>query len=239
MKKAIGTIKELRKTPRGRALLFFAFYFVFFIFLMIFSRVNISKKSVTGDYENGLPYNFNTSVVLNKNYKFNYKIILDDNTYTFQGEKYGDYELFKLDQKEYYRDGDVFYQKNDGWEKTDNPYIFVNFLNIEKVLDLLKYAMYESKTSYESGKNSYNFLLSTNTINKEWNYINSDFFENPNSFVLATDENNNLNHIVFYLDSYCRLNDLCKNSLTINIDYDEFGTISKINSPINDIIEKE
>ena len=35
-------IKELRKTPRGKGILFFAFYFVFFLVLSIMLRITHS-----------------------------------------------------------------------------------------------------------------------------------------------------------------------------------------------------
>ena len=45
VKKIIEIIKELKKTPKGRAILFFGFYFIFFLTLAISSTT--SMPSIT------------------------------------------------------------------------------------------------------------------------------------------------------------------------------------------------
>ena len=231
MKNSFKEIKELYKNPRGRALLFFIFYFIFFMFIFLLLRTSNNKYN-SYDYEMGRQYSFNTSAILNNNYKYYYDIHLDDKDEVITGEKYNDKEMFTYNNKNYYYTNGNYYVKDKEWVETSVPFKYSDFLDAKKVLSLVGLAYYESKTSYESGKNVYNFLISTNTINKEFNKIDSDYDEIPNRLIISTDENNSVNSINIYLDSYCVLNKKCNKSLKINLNFSEFGKVEKIKSPI-------
>ena len=79
---------------------------------------------------------------------------------------------------------------------------------------------------------TYNYLLSTNTINKEFYNMVSDFLEEPNQIVVSTDEEKHINQVLFLLDSYCSLNKTCIKNLKIDIQFDQIGKIEKIDKPI-------
>ena len=51
MDKLIKSIKELSKTPRGKGILFFAFYLVFFAFVFLFINLTDSTLTYGDDYE--------------------------------------------------------------------------------------------------------------------------------------------------------------------------------------------
>jgi hypothetical protein len=236
MKKIFETIKELNKTPRGKAILFFGFYLIFFIFIIIFVRVGSRNSTGSYEYEKGngtSNYNFDISGIANSNYKFTYTITVDGVASVYSGEKYEDTELITYNNNNYYRNGDNYFINNTLWIKSDNPYIYSDFLEYDNISNLLVAASYESKTSYDSGKEIYNFLISTNTINQLLNNINSDFSEEPNRITISSDEDKNINEIIYYLDSYCTLNKLCNNSLKIDLVYDDFGNVEEIENPIN------
>jgi hypothetical protein len=236
MKKIFETIKELNKTPRGKAILFFGFYLIFFIFIIIFVRVGSRNSTGSYEYEKGngtSNYNFDISGIANSNYKFTYTITVDGVASVYSGEKYEDTELITYNNNNYYRNGDNYFINNTLWIKSDNPYIYSDFLEYDNISNLLVAASYESKTSYDSGKEIYNFLISTNTINQLLNNINSDFLEEPNRITISSDEDKNINEIIYYLDSYCTLNKLCNNSLKIDLVYDDFGNVEEIENPIN------
>jgi hypothetical protein len=236
MKKIVETIKELNKTPRGKAVLFFGFYMVFFIFIIIFVRVGSRNSTGSYEYEKGNSssnYNFDISGIANGNYKFTYTITVDGVDTVYSGEKYEDTELITYNNNNYYRNGDNYFINNTLWIKSGNPYIYSDFLEYDNIANLLVAASYESKTSYDSGKEIYNFLISTNTINQLLNNINSDFSEEPNRITISSDEDKNINEIIYYLDSYCTLNKLCNSSLKIDLMYDDFGNVEEIENPIN------
>ena len=141
-------------------------------------------------------------------------------------------ERFQFQEKEYYRDSDKFFVKEEAWIKADSPYLFEKFLDTSTISSLIQASTYLSKTSYDSGKTTFNLLLSTNTINSMIHQIDSDFMEEQNQIIISTDENRVVNQITFLLDSYCTLNHFCEKNLKIELNYDDFGKIEKIENPI-------
>ena len=226
MKKFIELIKELRKTPRGRGLLFFAFYFVVFAVLIIIIKLNDGNVYTEKDYEPGVAYSFNTSYIEKNNYHFEYIITKDNTKHLYVGDKYNDTELFTYNNKEYYYDGTKYYIDD---KEVSNPYLYPEFVDFTNIKSLLKVAKYDSKTSYESGTTKYNFLLSSNTINSLINKKETDIDEEPNSISVSTNTNNIANEISYHLDSYCDYDKSCKNKLEINLTYSKFGEIEEIN----------
>ena len=59
MDKLIKSIKELSKTPRGKGILFFAFYLVFFAFVFLFINLTDSTLTYGDDYERSTSSNIN------------------------------------------------------------------------------------------------------------------------------------------------------------------------------------
>lgn len=229
--KVIELYKTIKKSSRGNAILFFTFYFFFFLFLIIF----LSGKKGNyhrGQYESGNQSFFSLNELFDKNYEFSYEIELDNNNYLYSGKRYNDRELFTYQDKEYYREGESFYVKEDVWNKVENPNLFYKFFNEDNIGNLLTASSYASHTNYESGKNTYNYLLSSNTINQFLNNISSDFFEEPNQVVVHVNENGIVDEIDYYLDSYCQLNNLCEKSLSLKLSFSNYGSVQVIEKPV-------
>lgn len=234
MKGFFEKIKELNKTAKGKAFLFFAFYCVFFLIVILISRFSTGTPlNREDDYEPGRDkVSFNIDNILANNYIYAYTVTLDGVKSEYYGQKYDNRELFEFNKKQYYRDGNNFYVKNSLWDKVSNPYLFSEFFDITNISKLMEVATYQSKTSYEDGKKAYNFLISSNTINQMLKNLDSDFLEVPNEITLGVDDSNSVNKIEFDLNSYCTLNKLCKNSLNIKVEYDMFGEVTKIDNPV-------
>lgn len=234
MKKIVEKIKELNKTSKGKAILFFAFYLCFFLIVILISRFSTRTPfSRTEDYEPGNEnVTFHIDDILKSNYIYSYAVTLDGVKSEYYGQKYDDTEMFEFNGRQYYRNGNDFYVRNTLWTKAVNPYLFPEFFDINNISKLMDVATYQSKTSYEDGKKAYNFLLSSNSINQLLKNINSDFLEEPNTVTLEIDDERNVNKIEFNLGSYCTLNKLCKSSLKIEIEYDMFGEVTKIDNPV-------
>lgn len=233
MKKNIENIKELKEKKYGKVILFFGFYLLFFLFLAIFARVGRRNSTLSSDYERG---STDKGMILenleNSNYKYVYTITLDDIKYTCSGEKYGNLELFEFNNQKYYYDG-VNYYLYGTLNNIDYPLGYREFLDFKKVINLSKLGYLESSTNYEDGKVNYNYLVSSNTINKEFNFNETDFDEIPNNLIIGTDKDKNINHIDFKLDSYCLLNNLCNKNLRVELSYSDFGKVEKIVNSIN------
>lgn len=234
-KEKFQKFNEFRKTPRGGAALFFGFYFFFFLFIAILARMGGSRSTYSdSDPFEDKPYSFEIHSLLDYNYSYHYIITEDQTIYDSVGKKNGEKESFTFQKKEYYAQEDSYFVKDGIWMKSENPYVYHDFLDVSTLLDLIDVSFYESTISYESGKHTYNFLLSTNTINQKLQGVNSDFLEEPNQIIVSTDEENRINQIVLQLDSYCTLNKLCSNHLKIELQYDQFGEIEDIESPVFD-----
>ena len=80
--------------------------------------------------------------------------------------------------------------------------------------------------------NTYKYLISTNTINKMIYNIDSDFEEVPNDIDIVLDNNSGTNTIKFKLDSFCKLNNKCNESLQIEASYEMFNSVKEIGNPI-------
>lgn len=233
MKDKIKQIKEIIKDPKKKAILFFCFYSVFFLVIILLLRFGDRSITKSSDYEKGNSPTFDIQSILEDNYLYGYTITLDGVKYEYYGEKVGNTEYFEFAGKAYYKDGDKFFVKDNQWSECESPYVFSDFLDTEKLYSLLEKSYFESKTTYQSGKNNFNFLISTNTINQILSNIDSDFLEEPNQIVLIANNDKIINEVTLNLDSYCSLNNLCQKSLKINLQYDMFGEISSIENPVN------
>lgn len=233
MKKYIEKFNEIKEMKNGKAILFFGFYLFFFIVLFLTIKFSDKRPLPSSDeYEKGSNYTFYLDNIASNNYHYLYTITLDGVKYEYDGVKYNNQELFNMNTINYYRKGDAFFTNNGIWIKSENPYIYDKFLDINNISEIIELATYESKTSYEDGRQKYNFLISSNTLNQKLNNIDSDFLEEPNQLVISTDKNKYVEEIGFKLDNYCTLNKLCQDSLEIKLNYDKFGEIEEIDSPI-------
>ena len=232
MKKLIEMIKELKKNTKSKALLFFGFYFVFFIIVIMLIR--LGPKSGLKNYEkNNNPNYFSFGVLNSRNYHFNYNVNLDGNKYIYVGDKYSYSELFEYNDKKYYRENDVYYVLDNTWNKCDMPYINDLLVNSDNLIELIRSSYYESSTTFNSGESVYNFLLSSNSINKILYNKDTDIDEVPNKIIVTLDLNKNIKKIELNLDNYCVNSDLCDNNFKLELEYSEYGEIGEIKSPVN------
>lgn len=237
MKKWIEIIKELKKTSKGKAVLFFGGYLIFFIVVILFVKFSSRSTTLPSDYEKGKSSSKEISIdkLVQNNYLFTYKINLDGKEYIYNGKRNKDIELFQFNNKTYYKNEDTYFSKNNElWVKVDNPYVFGDFIDSGKIIPMIEMASLESKTTYEDGRSSINMLISTNTLNQKLNNIDSDFFEEPNKITLIANKNNEIDEINYDLSSYCTLNKLCQNGLKITLNYEMYGEIKNIENPVNE-----
>ena len=241
MEKKIEKIKELFKrlksTDRGRALLFFLGYFVFFIFVYIFIATSGRINTTVEDYETGDMVSFNVDNIINKNYSYKYIVTLDVNDYTYTGKRNNNYELLEYDNNNYFinhKGNDIYKKDNNEWINSNNPNDFSYFTDIDNIMKLANNSTYISKTDYESGKKTYTYEISTTTLEKIINNIDIDLDDKPNELVFSTDEDENVDSIKMKLDSYGKYKGNCKKYFTIEINYDQFGLIDNIENPIKE-----
>lgn len=235
MNKLVDKIKEISKTPRGKGLLFFAFYLVFFAIVFLFINLTDSTLTYGDDYEKSYSsYTINLEKVVSNNYAFKYNVTVDNNTYSYLGAKKDEIESINYNNFDYYRNDKDFLVKNgDVWITTDSPYVYEEFFDTLNIKKIIENSYYVSKTVYENGTNAFNFIISSNTLNSILYNISTDYDEVPNEIIINTDEEKNVNKITFNLDSFCRNNKVCNYGLKINLEYDMFGEVEGIVNPMD------
>lgn len=234
----IPLIKKLWSNPRGKGILFFGGYFLFFLALILVLRFSTRGDVIGTGYEKGNPYTFSVSNITNQNYEFQYQFIVDGRIYQYEGKRYQSEELFTfldgVSSTSYYRKGDSYFQNQTAlWVKANNPYFNSSFTNIDTIGEILGESTFVSKTDYESGKQTYLFQVASATLGNLLTKQDIDIEEIPNQISLSTDEDRYVNKIQFSLDSYGRNQNICKQTFQIVLEYDNYGEIEEIESPID------
>lgn len=234
----IEIIKELNKTPRGKGILFFGFYLIFFIILFVVMQLGKGESILKqGNYDQGIEKNnitYSFDKIKENNYKYKYSINKDGIDYIYIGEKNNNKEIFQYNGINYYLEKDKYFVNNNGmWILDKSPYINEYLLKIEQIEEIVEEAFLVSRTDYESGKEIDNYLVSSNTLNKIYYNKNTDIEEVANEIEVSTDEEKNVEKITLKLNSYCINNQECQNNLEVCLEYDDFGEVKEIENPVN------
>lgn len=224
MKSFIKLIKELRKTPRGKGILFFSFYLVFFLILAIAARV-IPNNPVLNNEDTEDEDIISITKVNGYNYNYKYTIDVDNNIITVEGKKNNDEEEFIYTLNgidfNYYKSGTLFYS-ND--LEVDRPM----YLNIIDNIDLLLHdASYDSVVNYKSGKQVLRYQISSSTISSIINNKDLDIEEVPNE-IRVTMNNENIDEVELVFNSYCSALNICLKNMDIKMEYSGFNTVEEI-----------
>lgn len=234
VKKIIETIKELKKTPKGRAILFFGFYFIFFLTLAILVRMSPRSNNYVDDNSNKKNDGLSVEKVETANYKFNYIVKIDNETYEYVGERIEDKELFTFNGGEYYKDNDEYYKKGlSSWVKVDSPYKYREFLDFKRINEIFAEATSVSKTEFDSGEISYLFKIASASISKSIDGTDIDIDDIPNELNFVSNNEGELYKIELDLSSYGKYKNICKEKFNIVLNYSDFGEVSEIVNPID------
>lgn len=225
----IALIKSLSKTPRGKGILFFGFYFVFFIVIAIAAR--IGGNSNFKDVNNRNTSDFTVSGYNGDNYAFKYTIYLDDNTYEVKGSKIGLQSKFTIDDKEYYKNGLNYYVNNNSeWKYLEN---INNYLTIiDNIDDIISNASYLAKTEYQSGQEVYIYQIDSNSISNIINNTNYNAEEDSNEITITINDDR-INSVLLDLNSYCTTTNSCDDNMKIVLEYSGFELQEEIINPLN------
>lgn len=223
MKKIIEFIKELKKKPYGKSVLFFGFYLIFFIVIFIILGIS-GNRNIKNNYENNSKI-ININLLSTKKYSFNYEVNLDNSVNTYIIKKSDKYE-YKYNDKDYYQENLLTYIKEDNWVSTDTPIKFNKLLEAKYIDKVINSSYLESKTTYDNGNTTYNLLISSNTLNKILDNKDTDIDDIANKIVLTIDKHRYVNEISYNLSSYCKTNNLCNNNLDIKVKYYDYINVN-------------
>lgn len=237
LKKTNNYVKELKKTDKGKAILFFGFYFIFFLAIAVFAR-SFSGNSYQESDNYAKKEKFSFDMIEKANYKFDYNIQIDNTIYNYSGLKKDDNELFTYSVDtialEYYKRAESYFSKeNDTWIKSNSPYLFMEFLSINSLNNIFVDATYISKEEFDNGEVIYNYMISTNSIVKRLENINSDIDEIPNTFSIVANSSGDVYKIEMVLNSYGKYKGICFDEFSIVLNYSDFNNSLEIVSPID------
>lgn len=224
IKQFVNLIKKLNSTPRGKSVLFFGFYGIFFIFLFIAMAVGRGSGYSLDNLGNSS--NFSLESIYNNNFEFSYKVSIDESIYMYTGKRYNDKESFIFNNLEYYNLDDDFYQRTgDSFIETVNPYVYSDFMKVDNIQEFINLATLNSKTEYENGDFVYNYKISTTSIVKKIEDIDIDIDDLPNEISVCI-SNGNIKSIEFNLNSYGLFKGISNDKFVITLSYFNQGEVS-------------
>lgn len=219
------------KTPRGKAVLFFGIYFIFFIGLAIFSRVAGTGNSITPQLSVS-PYTYSLEQIANHNYHYQYQYLIDGSTLTFEGDRNNNKSLFTDGIVSYYQKDDLFMKSQDGlWIKCDNPYIFPLLLDDSVLNTIISSATYVSKTELATGEEEINLQITTTTLVKILDGLDVDLDDPVNTIQLKKDSSGEVVEVRYDFTSYALYHGRCSSSFQLILSYSNFGNVKEIQDP--------
>ena len=202
MKQFKDFIKELRKTPRGRALFKLGLWIIFFAFcglLLLLMSIFAEKKQPVESNKQETSVIASLNNLANTNYSYNFEVNNENGKVVYHGDKYLDIYYGYRENNEniikYQLEGEYAYQIiGDYSEPIDTVYQNVNaqYFTIGNIINMIV-----DKT-YEKTDNNYVYHMEgiTITIQITNNYINSILIEDNGSTYHFTYSNyNNVNEI--------------------------------------------
>lgn len=219
------------KTPRGKAVLFFGIYFIFFIGLAIFSRVAGTGNSITPQLSVS-PYTYSLEQIANHNYHYQYQYLIDGSTITFEGDRNNNKSLFSDGVISYYQKDDLFMKSQDGlWIKCDNPYIFPLLIDDSVLNTIISSATYVSKTELATGEEEINLQITTTTLVKILDGLDVDLDDPVNTIQLKKDSSGEVVEVRYDFTSYALYHGRCSSSFQLILSYSNFGNVKEIQDP--------
>ncbi len=226
-------IKELKKTEKGKAILFLGFYFIFFLVIFLFLRVGGSQTTRQEDYEPNSLSSYSVDKIFSNNYDFSYTIHIDNNTFVYQGEKINDVEAFTFNENHYYRNLDHYFVESNGiYIAATNPYMYPDFLNFARLGEVIADATYISKTEFDNGVTLFNYQISSSSLIKQLENVHTDIDEVPNTIIFTASKEGEVYRAQLDFSSYGKYKGICNNNFSIVLEYSDFGNNVEIVNPI-------
>ncbi len=191
-------MKNNLKTPRGKAIAFLSFYFVFFIVVIMMIRFSPSTET-----DNVVTSKFDFSLIEANNYHFHYQDILGSNTTIYDGDRYNDSSLFtksdSVNSLNFYSSGSIYLGKdNNGlYAMVDNPYLFPELKDLDSIKEMLNKATYIS-----TGDLKKTYQISTTTLVSIFDNQEVDLDDMPNTIIVTTNSDGQIYKLEYDFSSY-------------------------------------
>ena len=221
------------RTPKGKAVLFFGIYFLFFIVLSMIAHIG-GRGPVLGSTDLNLgEFYYNLSSIEKGNYNFNYELLIDQVVTTYSGKHYDNLALFTDGVNNYYQQDNLFMRQQDGiWIKSDAPYLFLTLTDTSVMDRLINLSTYVSKTELASGEEIINLQISTTTLVKQLDGLNIDLDDPVNSIELKKNKYGEIVEVKYNLNSYAKYKGIANNEFSFTLSYSAFGDVQQFKEPV-------
>ena len=236
--KYIEFIKELYKSKRGRALLFFLFYIIFFVIIISMIRSSYNESPNYDEKKSNINVEYKLDGIENGNYHFTREENINGEITNFTGDKSNNrIEGVMTSNNTFYNyfiyDSINLIKTTDKYEITNELYHFNNITDDKTIKNIINKSTLISKTEYETGNISYNYEVTTNTIDYILNNTNIDIDMPTNKITLEANEEDEVIKITYDLSSYATYINNTPMTMSISINYSNFGEIEDIEIPEN------
>ena len=236
--KYIEFIKELYKSKRGRALLFFLFYIIFFVIIISMIRSSYNERPNYDEKESNINVEYKLDGIEKGNYHFTREENINGEITNFTGDKSNNrIEGVMTNNNTFYNyfiyDSINLIKTTDKYEITNELYHFNNITDDKTIKNIINKSTLISKTEYETGNISYNYEVTTNTIDSILNNTNIDIDMPTNKITLEANEEDEVIKITYDLSSYATYINNTPMTMSISINYSNFGEIEDIEIPEN------
>lgn len=223
------------KNPRGKAVVFFAGYFIFFVILLVMIGNNHSSLNQDqAQTPSGIATSYRFDRLNKANYHYRYQITSDEEEIVYDGVRNQTKEKFTVqkgeEKKEYFNNDGLFLVKNNLWELGSSPYLYEEFLKTPQIEKLLTKATLLSKTEYQNQETEYVYQISTTSLVSYLEGREIDLMDDPNELTITVKENEvvkmkwNLSSYATYLENKDQL-------LWMILEYDSFQMIEPLELP--------
>ena len=228
-------LKNLSKSSRGKAILFFLFYFFFFFIIISFVRSNYASNS-NNTIDSTVRTEYKLDKIENSNYHFTREENINGVVTNFTGDKNdnkteGVMTVNDIFINYFIYDNINLIKTTDKYEVTSELYHFSKITDDNNIEKILERSTLISKTEYETGNISYNYEITTNTIDSIINNTNIDIADIPNKITLETNEEDEVIKVTYDLSSYATYINGIPSTTIITINYSNFGEIEDLEIP--------
>ena len=232
-------INNLFKTERGRAILFFLFYFIFFLVLILMIRTNVSNTKKANIKENTtttIKANYDLTKISNGNYRFTREEDRGNVKTTFTGETNGGRSYFLMTSDKginsyFSYNGIYLLKENNTYKVAANPYLYARLNEYSVIKAILDNAHLKAKTTYENGNTVYQYEISSTSLLSIINEKETDLDDQVNLVNLVINVDKDVIGISYQLDSYHTYIRNVPETLTIKIDYSDYGKVKELEIP--------
>lgn len=222
-------IKEFMGDSRKRAILFFAFYFVFFSILIVMVRTApVKEENKEKPNDTKLEENQEKEV----NYQFIYTIEEENRLTIYEGKAYHNKESF-TEMKDgiissYYKLGEHYFKKNEErYDTVTNPYLYAPFLDLKELDSLL------SKKDGKTSGNKTTYLVSVIDLlelyDTSFPYDGFTISTIEDDTIEVEKENKRIKKVVYSLnhmiDYYTKEREQPISSLKITLEFTDFDKV--------------